>query len=457
MQIIELEVSKLYGYIDKKINFYEDINLLVGINGAGKTSILNILNWLLQPAVARLSVTEFNKITLKFYYKNIYYSLVCEHIKNELTYSLYSSDGEEYYPLNVPISHHPRVIGNNRDIESHLIDQYKYLRPDENEEKIWYFIHSLPSPVVIGLDRSIYAEEPNGELYISKNSNMNNSESVTNYDSPLDRIKKIVNINYRKRKNSILTMTNNLKNSLMISAFDEGITKSVLNDKNFKLITIEDINYSEDKLRKYFKNLEKGVVSGKDSIKIDRYFENLKYIVRDYENNKDDEVSEIIYKLNINQFSKVEDLLKDFEKFEIRTHSVMRKIDEYLETLNFFLKDSSKKIIFKEDTSEIAFHTLDKEGNVLLKNKDIRNLSSGEQQILILFSYIAFNKNEGRVFIIDEPELSLHIKWQEHFLEKLNIIRPEGTQLILATHSPILANKMRDKAILLLPYTEEGR
>ena len=52
MQIIELEVNKLYGYIDKKINFYEDINLLVGINGAGKTSILNILNWLLQPAVA---------------------------------------------------------------------------------------------------------------------------------------------------------------------------------------------------------------------------------------------------------------------------------------------------------------------------------------------------------------------------------------------------------------------
>ena len=130
---------------------------------------------------------------------------------------------------------------------------------------------------------------------------------------------------------------------------------------------------------------------------------------------------------------------------------MMRKIDEYLDTLNFFLKDSSKRIVFKEDTSEIAFHTLDKQGNILLKNKDIRNLSSGEQQILILFSYIAFNKNEGRVFIIDEPELSLHIKWQEHFLEKLNIIRPEGTQLILATHSPILANKMRNKAILLLP------
>ncbi|WP_394124714.1 AAA family ATPase [Psychrobacter nivimaris] len=457
MQIIELEVNKLYGYIDKKINFYEDINLLVGINGAGKTSILNILNWLLQPAVARLSVTEFNKITLKFYYKNTYYSLVCEHIKNELIYSLYSSDGEEYYPLNVPISHHPKIIGNNRDIETHLMDQYKYLRPDENEEKIWNFIHSLPNPVVIGLDRSIYAEESNGELYISNNSNINNSESSTSHDSPLDRIKKIVNMNYRRRKNSILTMTNKLKNSLMISAFDEKITKSILNDKDFKLITTEDINYSEAKLRKYFRNLEKEVGSGKDNIKIDRYFENLKYVVRDYENNKEDEVSEIIYKLNINQFSKVEDLLKDFERFEKRTHSVMRKIDEYLDTLNFFLKDSSKRIVFKEDTSEIAFHTLDKQGNILLKNKDIRNLSSGEQQILILFSYIAFNKNEGRVFIIDEPELSLHIKWQEHFLEKLNIIRPEGTQLILATHSPILANKMRNKAILLLPYTEEGR
>jgi predicted ATPase len=113
---------------------------------------------------------------------------------------------------------------------------------------------------------------------------------------------------------------------------------------------------------------------------------------------------------------------------------------------------SAKKILFKEDTSEITFNNLDKNGSAVTKYKDIKFLSSGEQQILILFTYIAFNSTDGKIFIIDEPELSLHIKWQEDFLEKLEKITPDSTQLLLATHSPILANKKKDKAITLLPY-----
>ncbi|MBS1537131.1 MAG: AAA family ATPase [Bacteroidetes bacterium] len=38
MQIDKLIIKGLYGYIDKTINFNEDLTLLVGINGSGKTS-----------------------------------------------------------------------------------------------------------------------------------------------------------------------------------------------------------------------------------------------------------------------------------------------------------------------------------------------------------------------------------------------------------------------------------
>ncbi len=130
----------------------------------------------------------------------------------------------------------------------------------------------------------------------------------------------------------------------------------------------------------------------------------------------------------------------------------MSEIQTYLDTLNYFFKDSAKEILFKEDTSEITFNNLDKNGEPITEYKDIKFLSSGEQQILILFSYIAFNSQDGRIFIIDEPELSLHIKWQEDFLDKLDNITPKSTQLLLATHSPILANKKKNKAITLLPY-----
>lgn len=81
-------------------------------------------------------------------------------------------------------------------------------------------------------------------------------------------------------------------------------------------------------------------------------------------------------------------------------------------------------------------------------------MSSGEQQILILFSYLAFNSEDGKLFIIDEPELSLHVKWQEDFLQYLDQITPKTTQVIVATHSPILVSKKKDNTLLLLPYNQ---
>ena len=41
--IKSIEVKKLHGYLDKKIDFKNE-NYLIGINGSGKTSILKILN-----------------------------------------------------------------------------------------------------------------------------------------------------------------------------------------------------------------------------------------------------------------------------------------------------------------------------------------------------------------------------------------------------------------------------
>jgi predicted ATP-dependent endonuclease of OLD family len=43
--------------------------------------------------------------------------------------------------------------------------------------------------------------------------------------------------------------------------------------------------------------------------------------------------------------------------------------------------------------------------------------------------------NRSSVLIIDEPELSLHLKWQEMFVDAISEASPD-TQLILATHSP---------------------
>ena len=49
----------------------------------------------------------------------------------------------------------------------------------------------------------------------------------------------------------------------------------------------------------------------------------------------------------------------------------------------------------------------------------------------------AFNESiqKANIFIIDEPELSLHIRWQEIFVETIRKLN-QALQLIIATHSP---------------------
>jgi predicted ATP-binding protein involved in virulence len=49
MKILSLRIKGLYGYLDKDIDFNTDINLLVGINGSGKTSVFNLINSKLSP------------------------------------------------------------------------------------------------------------------------------------------------------------------------------------------------------------------------------------------------------------------------------------------------------------------------------------------------------------------------------------------------------------------------
>lgn len=451
MQIEKLVIKGLYGYIDKTINFNGDLTLLVGINGSGKTSILNIINWVLRPSIPNLCVTEFKTIQLFFQFKNVNYEVICKHNKSSFTYTL-KTEKEKYNPLVVRITTPPSEIKNDDGTKLNLIQQYTQLSPDQKEKKTWDLIATFPNPTVIGLDRNLYAEESE-KIFIEESlrGRIVKKSSIQGL-SPLDRVKEIVNREYRKKKNSILNLTSNLKNHLMLSTFAGSITIESFTSGIRHKLNINQIEGAEKRVNDYFQNFEKKALSIDEQKTITNYFAQLKDITVQYQNNPNDEKVKLLYGLNASQFVKVNKLLKEFEKFEIDTSKALEQINTYINTLNFFLKDSAKKLLFKEDTAELSFHTLDKNGKIITEFKDIKFLSSGEQQILILFSYIAFNSQDGKLFIIDEPELSLHIKWQEDFLNQLENITPKGTQLILATHSPILANKKREKATVLMPY-----
>ena len=84
------------------------------------------------------------------------------------------------------------------------------------------------------------------------------------------------------------------------------------------------------------------------------------------------------------------------------------------------------------------------------KNIPLSGLSSGEQHELVLFYQLLFNTEPNSLLLIDEPEISLHISWQNHFIDDLrDVIKLNNFSAIIATHSPDIINKNWDLTVKL--------
>lgn len=73
-------------------------------------------------------------------------------------------------------------------------------------------------------------------------------------------------------------------------------------------------------------------------------------------------------------------------------------------------------------------------------------LSAGEKQMLSFIAYNAFYREA--VFVIDEPELSLHVDWQRQLFSIL-MNQQTNNQFVIATHSPFIYSKYPDKELLI--------
>jgi len=69
-------------------------------------------------------------------------------------------------------------------------------------------------------------------------------------------------------------------------------------------------------------------------------------------------------------------------------------------------------------------------------------LSSGEQHELVLVYDLLFRTPSGSTVLIDEPEISLHVAWQQKFLGDIGAIaKLSRLRFVIATHSPQIIDK----------------
>ena len=80
----------------------------------------------------------------------------------------------------------------------------------------------------------------------------------------------------------------------------------------------------------------------------------------------------------------------------------------------------------------------------------VTSLSSGEQHELVLLYQLLFEVRPNSLILIDEPELSLHVAWQQQFLQDLQeITQLASFDVLIATHSPQIIHDRWDLTVEL--------
>ena len=190
----------------------------------------------------------------------------------------------------------------------------------------------------------------------------------------------------------------------------------------------------------------------------------------------------IIYVPAENKFEEIQTysttLSKEYEFINTINSNVIRDIPSYIATRRNYLATIEEDLTMKEVTNKVVneingiFNILeldvklkgfskDEKTMPIFENSageefDINDLSSGEKQLFLRTLSIKMLEPKNSIILIDEPELSLHPKWQQRIIEVYKKIG-ENNQIIVATHSPHILGSVSNENIFILYRNENGK
>ncbi len=432
MEINSLKAKNVFGHLDINISFNKDITFIIGLNGSGKTTAIRLINAILTPSPKELNLIPFDEATISITYKERNFTVKAKKgethisisiprdlkIKNKLVIPILDLDEMEY-------RHEQKERGDN---------YFKSLILEDRDNDTLKFLLELPSPYFLGLDRKIYGTDPfedqiRPRRFLSpRRRNPSHYQRIITgnlgtglvevqellYDT-MSKIRRVTDIEYvKQRKNLVLSSFKYTRSSDLFSKeFDFTIEQSLLERRGELESTLQQLNMLGDDAEKeisiFFDSLQE-LQSKRKAEKKEKKGLNIEWVI------------------NKAQINRIYEFLQIIDNTKTKIDKISAKLDTFLKLINSYYIDTKKQLI------------IDPLGKALLKREKggmagLDALSSGEKQILIIFANSILLSGKEKVFIVDEPELSLHLNWQERFVDDIRSLKT-GAQFIFATHSP---------------------
>jgi predicted ATP-binding protein involved in virulence len=441
MRITEISIKELFGTFNHKIslNKQDRITIIHSPNGFGKTAILRLIDGVFNSSYSALRSIPFKSFTINF--------------DDKRTLTIEKANPRKNGKSNINFS----LSTNRKEPETFV------LRPLKENEKRFYEFERVARkiPYLERLTPSEWLDTRNNEILELDDILMENQGLLplfNEFEKELrgktsdwfEKLKRQINVHFIKTER-LQTLTNDYRRSMgenffslkpSVSKHSEEVKDSIRKkigeyasetqtlERTFPKRLVDGTsanNMTQEKLKEKLKAVEekrKELISA--GLLEEQSTEDPSYFIDRI--NDSNEIALTLYAEDMTQKLKIFDDLA--EKIEIFKNIINSRFQYKQMHIN---KD--KGVFFITD-----------DGSDL----NLRSLSSGEQQELVLFYEFLFRVEENSLILIDEPEISLHVAWQMQFLKDLSLVTQNAKfDVLLATHSPQIINDRWDLTVEL--------
>ncbi|GCU45601.1 hypothetical protein HmCmsJML030_01583 [Escherichia coli] len=217
--------------------------------------------------------------------------------------------------------------------------------------------------------------------------------------------------------------------------FQKNVFLSVIDNKGISPTNSIAINVDEDKstLSDVFRTL--GLEKRRYDRKINELYQRVEHILKKRDSSEELSFDEFMVLFNS---IRAHELVSAYGSLQNSKLVIFSPRDNFIELLNTLF--DGRKTFFVSEENELSIRNRDGRSVVL------KDLSSGEKQMIIILGEALLQEMHHTIYIADEPELSLHVNWQEGLIESISKINPNA-QIIFATHSPDIVGKRQEYLI----------
>lgn len=437
-----------------KIDLTEGCNCIYGGNGTGKTTIINLIVNCLNVEIDRIAKIPFTSITIQL--SKSKQSRPLKFIKvsrfTDFTGSTINFELEGQEPHTFIIGSRSRPIEVANEVTENL------------KQKIFSLINLTHVPLLRMHDSELFGMRDERDEFLHsflRNRNLTSAQineildpsaRVLNslqrqFTAEANEARKLITEKLELLKSKILEkiMIDGSLAQRSSKAFDQvskAMTKKLEDvdvDAHIKKFQDAQISIPEEKIREHFVTWKKLNDDVRDTFSL--MDETRQAGSKKHQSDADQKkINARLEAFNSAYFSlltlttfhdRFMSITEDVEAMQSEKIEVTKSFRDYQKEVNsYFTPNKSFNI---NDDGIFTIHSKK-------RKVDLSDLSSGEKHILTILGKAALSRQEGAVFIADEPELSLHLDWQRMILPSIIRLSPKS-QIIVATHSPAIIAK----------------